>query len=111
MRVVILRESAHLHRHIRRIEADDLVDHQCVGDAMRQVMERAELMRHTVADAEKRIGKRHSGHSGGVGHLFAGDGVVLPVIIGAGQIFEDHLEGAQRRAVGIVRRQHRGIGL
>ena len=79
MRVIVLRERAHLGGNFRRVEADDLVDEQSVCYAVRQVMERAQLVRHGVADAQEGVGERHTGHGGGVGHLLAGDGVVGPL--------------------------------
>ena len=77
---------------------------------MGQVVERAQLVRHRMADPQKCIGKRHTGHGGGIGHFLTGNRVMLAVVIGAGQIFKDHLESAQCQTVGIVGGHDGGIG-
>ena len=63
-----------------------------------------------VAHPQEGVGKGHARHGGGVGHLFPGLRVVLAIVIGPGQVFEDGFEGAQGQAVGIIRGQHGGVG-
>ena len=70
-------------------------------------MEGAQLVRHRMADAEEGVRERDARHRGGVRHLFARDGVVCAVRIGAGQVFKDLFGGYERLTVG-VRRSHDG---
>src|SRR5699024_1291525 len=80
----------------------DLFNHKSVGYAVRQVVERAELMSHGVAYAEERVGKRHTGHGSRVRHLLSRYGVGLTVVIRVGEILEDALESLDSKTVGVV---------
>ena len=76
---------------------------------MRQVVERAEFVRHGVANTEERVGKRHTGHSCRVAHLFTGDRVVHAVVISSGQVLENHLQSANGKTVCIIGRHNRSV--
>ena len=110
VRIGVLREGAHLRGNLRAVVADDQLNQQRVGDAVRQVMERAQLVRHGVAHAQKCVGERHASHRGGVAHLFAGNRLVLTVVVARGQILENQLSRLLRQTVGEVRRHHGGVG-
>ena len=73
-------------------------------------MEGAQLMRHGVAHTQEGVGEGHTGHGGGVGHLLAGLGIVGAVVIGAGQVLKDDLQGLERQTVGVIGSHHAGIG-
>ena len=112
--MVVLREGAHLSRHGVGVEAQDLLHHQRVGDAVRDVVEGAELVGHRVHDAEEGVREGHAGHRRGVRHLLAG----LRVrrlrdrrVVALRQVLEDVLQGLDGEAVGVARRHHRGVGL
>ena len=44
-----------------------------------------------------------------VNHLFSGDNVGLPALIGSGQIFKYHFKRAEGKGIGVVRRKHSGV--
>ena len=74
-------------------------------------MIRAQLMRHRVADAEERVGKRHTGHRRGALAIFSRLGVGRAVFIAAGQVIKHVLHRLERKAVGVVGRHHRSVSL
>ena len=55
--MVVLGEGAHLYGDLRRVEAQDLLDHQRVGNAVGQVMEGTQFVGHGVADTQEGIDK------------------------------------------------------
>ena len=110
MGVVVLGEGTHLRGNLGGVEAQDFVDHQGVGDAVGQMVERAQLVRHGVAHAQKCVGKGHTGHAGGIRHVLAGFGVLRAVFIGRGQVLKNQLQAPQRQTVGVVRGHHGGVG-
>ena len=109
--VVILGEGAHLGRDLSGVEPEHVADHQGVGHSVGQVVEGTQLVGHGVAHSQKGIGEGHARHRGGIGHLLPGLRVAGAVVIGPGQVSEDHLEGPQGDAVGVVGGHHRGVGL
>ena len=98
--MIVLGEGTHLGGGFAGVEAQHFLDHQGVGDAMGQVMERAQLVGHGVAHAQEGVGEGHTGHGGGVGHILSGSGVSGAVLIGGGQILEDQLQRPQCHARG-----------
>ena len=74
------------------------------------MVERAQLVRHGVAHAQKCVGEGHTGHAGGVCHVLAGFGVLRAVFVGGGQVLENQLQTPQRQTVGVVRGHHGGVG-
>ena len=74
-------------------------------------MERAQLMGHRVAHTQERVGKCHTGHGGCVGHLLTSHRIVGAVVVGAGQVLEDHLQRADSQTVGIIGSHHGSVSL
>jgi len=108
--VVVLRESPHLGRDLHGVVAQHVADQQRVGYAVRDVVVRAEFVRHRVAHAEERVGESHPRHSRGVGHLLASGGISRALVVCDGQPLENHFKGLYRQTVGVVRRHDRGVG-
>ena len=108
--MVILGEGTHLHGDFGGIEPQNLLDHQGVGNAMGQMVESTQFVRHGVADAQEGVGEGHTGHGGGIRHLLPGFGIPGAVVIGLRQILKDHLKAPQGKAVGVVRCHHGGVG-
>ena len=73
-------------------------------------MERAQLVGHGMAHAQEGVGESHTGHGGGIGHLFPGLDVGQAVVIGPGQVFKDSLQRLDGQAVGVIRSHHGGVG-
>ena len=109
--MVILGEGAHLGGNLLGIEPEHLIDHQGVGNAVGQVVEGAQLVRHGMADAKEGVGEGHTRHGGGVCHVLPGPGIPGAVFVGGRQIFKQQLQSPQRQTVGIVRGHHGGVGL
>ena len=86
--MIVLREGAHLDGLLARVEAKHFFDHKCVCNAVRQMMESAELMSHGVAYAEEGVCESHTCHGGGISHLLSRLDVVGAVVIGSGQILK-----------------------
>ena len=76
--MVVLGEGTHLRGNLGGVEPQNLVDHQGVGNAVGQMVERAQLVRHGVAHAQEGVGKGHTGHAGGVRHVLTGLGSFPP---------------------------------
>ena len=108
MRMIILREGAHLGRRFGRIEPDHLIHHQCIGKAVRNMMESTKLVCHRVHNAEESVGKCHTGHCRSICNFFACFHI-LTVFIGTGQIGKEILKRTERNPVGIVRRHNGSI--
>ena len=64
-----------------------------------------------MAHAEEGVCKRHTRHSSRVSNLFAGERLILTVLVAGGQILKDNLERLERQTVGEVGRHHRGVSL
>ena len=111
MRMVILRESPHLDRDLGGVEAQNLIDHQSVGYAVGQMVKCPEFVRHGVAYAKKRISKGHTGHAGGVRHIFPRARIAGTVGVGSGQVFKNQLQTAEGETVGVVRCHDGSVGL
>ena len=109
--MVILGESSHLGRCFCSVEADDLFDHQGIGNTVRQMVERTQLVRHRVADAQERICKGHTGHGCGIRHLLTGLHIGLTILICPGQVLENVFQCLQSQTIGIVGSQHSCVGL
>lgn len=109
MRMVILREGAHLGRHFRRIVAQHVADHQRVGYAVRQVVICAELVRHRVADAKNALANAMPAMQDASAIFWRAPG--RPRHIRRRAAGNKHiLHRLERQAVGVIRRHHRGIG-
>jgi len=109
--VIVLREGAHLCGRFACVEAEDLFEHERVCHAVRQMVERTELVSHRVAYAEEGVGKCHTCHCGGVCHLLTRLYVGQTVVICAGEVFEYHLERLNGKPVGIIGSHYRCISL
>ena len=110
MGMVVLREGAHLGGHFSGVEAQHFFNHQRVGNTVRNVMERAQLMRHGMAYPQESVGKGHARHGGRVGHLFPCFHIGETVVVSPGQILKNGLQRFDRQAVGIIRGHHGGVG-
>ena len=111
MRILILREGSHLRRCFCRIVADHIGEHQSVCNAVRQVMERTQLMCQRVVHAQEGICKSKTCHAGGVCHLFSCFCICCTIFIRAGQIRKYILNGFQRQAVRIIGSHHGNVCL
>ena len=76
------------------------------ADAVRKVVERAELVSHGVAHAEERVCKRHARHSCGVRHFLTRGNVCLPVFVCPRKILEYCFKRLQRKSVRVVGSHH-----
>ena len=108
--MIVLGEGAHLGGGFGGVEAQDLVHHEGVCQAVCHMVEGAQLVGHGVHYAEEGVGECHACHGGGVGDLLAGLDVVA-VLVGNRQPGEQVLECLERKAVGVVRCHDGGDGL
>ena len=114
MGMAVLRERTHLTRHGIGVEAEHFFHHERIGDTVRNMVERTELVGHRVHYAEERIGESHTGDRGGISHLLTGNGIgalLNGCIVAGGEIREDRLERTNGETVGIIRREHRSVSL
>ena len=114
VRMAVLRERTHLTRHRIGVKAEHFFHHERVGDTVRNVVERTELVGHRVHYAEERVGESHTSDRSGVSHLLAGDGIGALLdrgVVAGREIREDRLERTNGETVGIVRRKHRSVSL
>ena len=102
MRELILRESALFRRLVRCVKADNLANQQSIRYAVRNIEVRTEFMRHRVADAQKRIRKRHTGQRRRRMNFLAGIRVCCR--IRGRQIVKHQFAGFQRQAARIFGR-------
>mmetsp|Transcript_36233 Transcript_36233/g.74071 ORF Transcript_36233/g.74071 Transcript_36233/m.74071 type:complete len:225 (+) Transcript_36233:646-1320(+) len=84
---------------------------QRIGQAVRQVVARANLVRHRVCDAEERVGKGLAGDRRGIVHLLARLEVVGTIVIRRRQVLEQKHNGLARQALGVVCRKDRHVRL
>ena len=89
--MVVLGERTHLDGDFFRVEAQNFIDHQRIGNTVGQMVERTQLVCHRMADAKECVGESHTGHGSGICHLLTGNGILRAVIVSSGQIFKDHL--------------------
>ena len=73
-------------------------------------MERSQLMRHRVTNTQECVCESHTRHCCGISHFFSCFNIRLSVIVGTGKIFENVFKCLKRKTVGIIRREHCGIG-
>ena len=111
MRVIVLAECAHLCGYLCGIEAQNVIDHKSICDAVRDMVECAELMSHRVAHTEECVCKRHTCHCCGIRHLLSCDRIVGAVVVRSREILEDHLDRTKTDTVSVIGRHDRSVCL
>lgn len=93
----ILWEASLLEWLVSCIVADNMADEQSIGQAMSNVVGTTQLVSHGVADAKEGIGECHTSDSGSIVHLLTGHWISCTILVRAGQVLKDCLDGLQRQ--------------
>ena len=72
MGILVLGEGSHLSGALRRVVIHHHGDQQGIGDSVGNMVVCAKLVGHGVAHAQEGVGKCHTSHAGGIGHLLTG---------------------------------------